>query len=79
MVPRKPGSTKVYVYKTPVNNKLYKAVLPAPSKYVCDKQSQQINSSIYLYSILQDKKEDRLKWVLNSFYKPVILLVLATF
>lgn len=79
MVPRKPGSTKVYVNKTPVNNKLYKAVLPAPSKYVCDKQSQQINSSIYLYSILQDKKEDRLKWVLNSFYKPVILLVLATF
>ena len=75
MVPRKPGSTKVYVYKTPVNNKLYKAVLPAPSKYICDKQSQQINSSIYLYSMLQDKKEDQL----NSFYKPVILLVLATF
>ena len=67
MVPRKPGSTKVYVYKTPVNNKLYKAVLPAPSKYICDKQSQQINSSIYLYSILQDKKRGSVKMGFKLF------------
>lgn len=81
MVPRKPRSTKVSVYKTLVSNKLYKAVLPALSKYIeiCDKQSQQINSSIYLHSILQGKKEDQLKWVLNSFYKPIIFLILATF
>lgn len=64
-----------------MSNKLYKAVLPALSKYIeiCDKQSQQINSSIYLHSILQGKKEDQLKWVLNSFYKPIIFLILATF